>query len=188
MYRFDLRNTLEDNTLDNKSDAFDVDFALKLIEFNFWENQRVWDLAIAPLTDDQFTQEFSFLQGSVQGECQQIMNTESVYLQRIRGASGVAGASIDDTTNRKAIAAGWTSVRLAWTDFADELDENQFFTSCEFESDGIPCSMVVWQMIFHVLYHGTSRRSNILRLVAEVDQPVEFDLSLLQHLTGLLRQ
>ena len=179
---------MEDNTLDIKSDAFNVDFARKLIEFNFWENQRVWDLAVAPLTDDQFTQEVSFLRGSVQSECLQIINTERVYLQRIRGASCVAGESLEDTADRKAIVARWTSVRQAWTDFADELDENLFYIRCEFETDGSPRAMDVWQMIFHVLYHGTSRRSNILRLVAEVDQPVEFDLSLLQHLTGLLRQ
>ena len=178
---------MEEITLDTESSAFNVDFARKLIRFNVWENQRVWDLAIAPLTEDQFLREVKFLGGSVQSECQRIIDTESVYLQRILDASPVTGESVEDGADRAAIAAKWSSLRRAWTKFAEELDGDQFFSRREFETDGSRRAMEVWQLIFHVLYQGTSRRSRILRLVAEVNQPAEFDLSLLQHLTGLLR-
>lgn len=179
---------MEEYILDTESGAFNVDFARKLIRFNVWENQRVWDLAIAPLTEEQFLREVKFLGGSVQSECQRIIDTESVYLQRILGASPVIGEPVEDRADRAAIAASWLSLRRAWSKFADELDGDQFFSRCEFETDGGRREMQVWQLVFHVLYQGTSRRSQILRLVAEVNQPAEFDLSLLQHLTGLLRE
>ncbi len=178
---------MEELTLDTESGAFNIDFARKLIRFNFWENQRVWDLAIAPLTEDQFLREVKFLRGSVQSECQRILDTESVCLQRILGAAPFAGESVEDTADRAAIAARWMSLRRAWTAFADEFDGELFFSRREVESDQGRCEMQVWQLVFDVLYHSTSRRSQILRLVAEVSQPAEFDLSLLQHLTGLLR-
>lgn len=179
---------MEDDILHSDSDAGNVDFTRQLITFNFWENQRVWDLAIEPLTDDQFTQEVSSLKGSIRRECLEIINTEWVCLERIQGfAIGEIG-SIESLADRKEIAAGWTLVRQAWTEFADALNEDQFFSQCEFELDGVRHKIDVWKVIFHVLYHGTSRRSGILRLVAEVHQPVDFDLSLLQHLTGLLRE
>ncbi len=178
---------MEEFTLNTESGAFNVDFARKLIQFNVWENQRVWDLAIAPLTEEQFLREVAFLGGSVQSECQRIINTESVYLQRILGTSPATGKSVEDRADRAAIAASWLSLRRSWTKFAGELDEDQFFSRHEFETDGNRHTVEVWQLIFHVLYQGTSRRSRILRLVAEVNQPAEFDLSLLQHLTGLLR-
>ncbi|MCY4070471.1 MAG: DinB family protein [Chloroflexi bacterium] len=178
---------MEELTLDTESGSINVDFARKLIRFNFWENQRVWDLAIAPLTEDQFLREVKFLRGSVQSECQRIISTESAYLRRILGASIVAGESVEDRMDRAAIAARWMSLRRAWTEFAQELDGDLFFSTCEVETDGGRREMQVWQLVFHVLYHSTSRRSQILRLVAEVNKPAAFDLSLLQHLTGLLR-
>lgn len=178
---------MEDLTLDTESGAINVDFVRELIGFNFWENQRVWDLAIAPLTEEQFLREVKFLRASVHSETQRLIETESVYLQRIHGASQVTGAWVEDSTDRAAIAARWASVRGAWAGFAQELDGDKFYSICEFEAAGGAREMQVWQLVFHVLYHGTARRSRILRLVAEVSQPIEFDLSLLQHLTGLLR-
>lgn len=183
----DPLSALKELTLETESGAFNVDFARKLIRFNVWENQRVWDLAIAPLTEDQFLREVAFLRGSVQSECQQIIDTESVCLQGILGAAPVPGESLEERADRAAIAARWMSLRQAWTAFADELDGELFFSRREVDIDGDRREMQVWQLVFHVLYHSTSRRSQILRLVAEVSQPAAFDLSLLQHLTGLLR-
>ena len=181
-------NMLENLILATESGADDVNFARKLIQFHFWENQRVWDLAIAPLTDEQFRREVKFLRASVQSECLRIIDTESIYLQSILGTASVPGLLAKGAADRAAIAASWTSARRAWTAFADELDGDKFFSSCKAATDSGPRDMQVWQLIFHVLYHGTARRACILRLVAEVNQPVTFDLSLLQHLTGLLRQ
>ena len=178
---------MEELTLDTESGAFNVDFARKLIRFNCWENKRVWDLVVTPLTDEQFLREVKFLRGSVQSECHRIVSTETVTLQRILGTSRVTGLSDEDRADRATIAARWMSLRQAWTEYARDLEEDQLFSRCEFESDGSLHTLAVWQLIFHVLYQGTSRRSQIMRLVAEVDQPAAFDLSLLQHLTGLLR-
>ncbi len=180
-------SVLEDLTLDTESGAINVDFARRLIGFNFWENQRVWDLAIAPLTEEQFRREVKFLQASVHSETQRLIEIESVYLQSIQGSSQVRGAWLDEGADRAAIAAKWASVRGAWAEFAQELDGDKLFSTCEVAAAGGAREMQVWQLVFHVLYQGTARRSRILRLVAEVNQPVEFDLSLLQHLTGLLR-
>ncbi len=180
-------SVLEDLTLDTESGAINVDFVRELIGFNFWENQRVWDLAVAPLTEAQFRREVKFLRASVHSETQRLIETESVYLQRIQSGSQVRGAWLEEGADRAAIAARWASVRAAWTEFAQELDGHKFFSKYEVADHGGAREMQVWQLIFHVLYQGTARRSRILRLVAEVSQPVEFDLSLLQHLTGLLR-
>lgn len=173
--------------LDTEAGALDVDFARKLIRFNSWENQRVWDRAIVPLTDDQFLREVAFMRSSVASVCRRIIATESVYLQRIMGAPTVAGEPIVGATDRAAIAARWSYLRRAWTEFAAQLDGAILFSTREVEIDGGRREMRVWQLLCHVLYQGTSRRSQILRLVAEVDRAAEFDLSLLQHLTGLLR-
>ncbi|MCY4021489.1 MAG: hypothetical protein OXG39_18950 [Chloroflexi bacterium] len=178
---------MEELTLETESSALNVDFARKLIRFNSWENQRVWDLAIVPLTDDQFLREVAFMRSTVASVCHRIIDTESVCLQRILAVSSVPGERLEDTADRAAMAARWISLRQAWNEFAAHLDGEMLFSKREFETEGDRREMHVWQLVFDVIYQGTSRRSQVLRLVAEVNQPAEFDLSLLQHLTGLLR-
>lgn len=175
---------------DTIPDAINVDFARKLIGYHCWENQRVWDLAIVSLSDAQFTREVQFLRCSVQSECQRLLETDAACLGCLLGGGDSLGAGSANTavpSERTAIAASWQASRRAWTQFAAELDADSLFSTCACDIAGMPRKLPAWQLICHVIYHGTARRSQILRLVAELDQPVAFDLSLLQNLTGLLR-
>lgn len=174
---------------DTIPDSMNVDFARKLIGYHCWENQRVWDLAIVSLSDAQFRREVQFLRCSVQSECQRLLETDSASLGCLLGGGslGAGSANTAGPSERTAIAASWQASRRAWTQFAAELDAGGLFSTCACDIAGAPRKLRAWQLICHVIYHGTVRRSQILRLVAELDQPVAFDLSLLQNLTGLLR-
>lgn len=181
---------------DTIPDSMNVDFARKLIGYHCWENQRVWDLAIVSLSDAQFTREVDFLRCSVQSECLRMLETDSACLRCLLGGLdsdnvgtnvGAGSANTAGPSERAAIAASWQASRRAWTQFAAELDAGGLFSTCACDIAGAPRKLRAWQLICHVIYHGTARRSQILRLVAELDQPVAFDLSLLQNLTGLLR-
>lgn len=182
---------------DTIPDKINVDFARKLIGYHCWENQRVWDLAVVSLSDAQFTREVQFLRCSVQGECQRLLETDAACLGCLLGGAneetsvgtnvGAGSANTAAASERTAIAVSWQASRRAWTQFAMELDADSLFAACACDIAGAPRKLRAWQLICHVIYHGTARRSQILRLVAELDQPVAFDLSLLQNLTGLLR-
>ena len=173
--------------MNSQANRSDVDFARQLIEFNFWENQRVWDLAIAPLTDAQFLQAVSYANESIRDKCIHILELEATCLSQIRGDLRRSSDARDDLLDRSAIAARWQEIRRDWSQFAVGLDDERFFLACEFELDGGVAKLEVWQVIFHVIYLCTSHRSDILRMVADVHQPAEFDLSLMQFLTGVFR-
>ena len=163
--------------------ASNVEFARKLIEHCCWEDERVWTLAIVPLTDEQFTREVGFGLGTIQRECAHIMDTERICLARIRGeASPPPSKSL---LGRRALFAQWREVHTAWHDLIAELDADRLLSDCAF-ADG--AGLKVWQLLFDVVYQGTAHRSDIMRMVAEVHEATVFDLSLMQFLSGVFRQ
>ncbi len=171
-----------------ESSHFDIDFARKLIAFNFWENRRVWDTTITPLNDAQFTRKIGFSQGSIRRECIHIIDTERISLQCVTGALSAEGLRAEAFADRNAIEERWIALRQGWHHFADRLDADVFFSDCFLESNGVQNKIKTWKLIFHVIYHGTAHRAEIMRMVAEVHQPAQFDLSLMQYLTGVFRK
>ena len=164
-----------------------LDFARKLLQHSFWEDQRVWDLAIAPLTDAQFTQELAFGLGSIQRECLHIMEAQSLCLRRVLGASNPPAVS-EEGRQRAALHDQWRAIHRAWAPVIDELDADTVFSDRVIDDGEGIVRLKVWQLIFDLVYLGTARRAEIMRMVAEVDAPPEFDLSLMQFLTGVYRQ
>jgi len=163
----------------------DLDFARKLIEHCCWEDERVWRLAVAPLTDEQFARAVQFGLGSVQRECAHIMETEWTNLRRLRGeTSPIWELPLD----RAAMLARWRAIHAGWLAYMGELDADRFFADCAFTDGDRAVKLKAWQLIFDVIYQGTTHRSDIMRIAAEVHETPQFDLSLMQFLSGVFRQ
>lgn len=164
----------------------DVEFARKLIEHCCWEDERVWKLAIVPLSDEQFTREVGFGLGAIQRECAHIMNSEQTCLARIRGEP--SPPPLISHFDRREMHARWREIHAAWSDFMDELDAELLLSECDFADGDSAVRLKVWQLLFDVVYQGAAHRSDIMRMVAEVHEPPAFDLSLMQFLSGVFRQ
>ena len=165
-----------------------LDFARKLIEHFCWEDARVWRLAIAPLTDEQFSRQVSFGMGSIRRECIHIMETERAHLRRIRGGSIPENLKGGIPRDRVAMFNQWRAIHAGWSQLAGELDADLFFSDCAVGEDERGAKLKVWQLIFDVVYQGTSHRADIMRMVAEVAEAPQFDLSLMQFLSGVFRR
>ena len=165
-----------------------LEFARKLIEHCCWEDERVWKLAIAPLSDAQFTQKVGFGLGSIQRECARIMATERMNLQRIRGDAPAERLVGELPLDQAAMQGQWRVIHADWAQFMGALDESRFFSDCAFNDGDQADRPKVWQLIFDVIYQGTARRSDIMRMVAVVAAAPQFDLSLMQFLSGVYRQ
>ena len=170
------------------SGAPHLDFARKLMEHCCWEEARVWRLAIAPLTDEQFAREVPFGLGSIQRECARIMQIEANNLWRIRGDASLAILGGGSQLGRAAMYRQWRMIHAGWAQFMGELDEALFFSDCAFAAGERDGALKVWQLIFDVIYRGTTHRAEVMRMVAEVHEPPQFDLSLMQFLSGVFRQ
>ena len=84
--------------------------------------------------------------------------------------------------------AQWREIHSAWHDFINELDADLLVSDCLISNGEGAVTLTAWQLIFDVIYQGTTHRSDILRMVAEVHEPPAFDLSLMQFLSGVFRK
>ncbi|MCY3796279.1 MAG: hypothetical protein OXG84_00605 [Chloroflexi bacterium] len=164
-----------------------LEFLRKLIQHNCWEDGRVWQLAIAPLSDAQFVQAVPFGAGSIQRECWQIIETERKCLRSVRGDAQNSAREIPDAPDRALMRGQWRALHGEWRQFAKELDADLLVSACRFPAEGGEAELLAWQLIINVIYQGSTHRSNIMRMVAAVHEPAQFDLSLMQYLTGVFR-
>lgn len=165
-----------------------LDFARKLIQHCCWEDARVWNLAIVPLSDEQFSREVGFGLGSIRRECAHIIETEGTNLRRILDDAAPARLCGETATNRAAMRRRWRAIHAGWAQLMGELDGEQFFADRALGEGAGGAKLKVWQLVFDVVYQGTSHRSDILRMAAEVNEAPQFDLSLMQFLSGIFRK
>ena len=116
------------------------------------------------------------------------METERTNLQRIRGESPSESFISESLLDRAAIYRQWRAIYADWTQFMGELNAALFFSDCTFADGDREATLTVWQLIFDVIYQGTAHRADIMRMVAEVHEPPQFDLSLMQFLSGVFRK
>jgi uncharacterized damage-inducible protein DinB len=133
-----------------------------LYGYHFAENRTLWDNYVAQLSDDQFRQPIAYSHGSV---CQQIVHLISVDDTWFSGLRGVALPEPLDLANfpdRASIRAYWDTVEHTMRDYLAALSDETLLAT---PLDGEDQDLIVWQVLLHVVNHGTDHRAQILRII-----------------------
>lgn len=83
----------DDLTADAFRHFYDCDFS---------ENRNIWDKYVAPLSDEQLTQNLSYSNGSVRNQVVHLLDVDDAWF------SGLRGALIADSPDPAALANGRT--------------------------------------------------------------------------------
>ena len=163
----------------------DLTFARKLIEHAVWETRRVWQLAIEPLDEAQFSRTVAAVGRSIRDECLRHARQDDALLRALN--PDFAALAMHDEADRCEIWRRWEAIGEAWLGLAGALEPGRWTADCDAEIDGEAARLKTWQVVLRFVYSGTACRSRILRLVADVHETPRFDLSLMQYLTGVFR-
>ena len=169
----------------NREAPLDLTFARKLIEHAVWETGRVWREALEPLDDARFDRVIGATGRSIYDECRRQMKLDRALLLALAESNTAPATYAGD---RAALWQSWEAIGKAWLKIAAELDHDAWFADREVEIDSASETLQSWQIVLHFIYSGTASRVRILRLAADVDKAVAFDLSLMQYLTGVYRR
>lgn len=112
------------------------------------------------------------------------MESEWTNLRRLCGEPLPVG---ELPLNREAMFSQWRAIHADWAAYMGRLEADLFFADCAFNDGDRAVKLKTWQLIFDVIYQGTSHRSDIMRIAAEVHETPQFDLSLMQFLSGVFR-
>jgi uncharacterized damage-inducible protein DinB len=146
--------------------------------YNAWANARVLDAA-ARVTPERFLAPAPASHGSLRGALVHTLSAEWLWRQRCEfGVSPATHLDERDFPTTAALAERWNAERTAWEGFLAPLADAGAarivaYTTTDGESRADP----LWQIVAHVVNHGTQFRSEAaMLLTAAGHSPGSLDL------------
>jgi uncharacterized damage-inducible protein DinB len=135
--------------------------------YHFAENRKIWEAYITALSPEQFTRPVDYSHGSVRDQVVHLMDVDEVWFCELRGvvpSDALPAASLDD---RAIIRARWDGVEQMMRAYLAALQDEMLFAKpiVEPEEDK---DLVAWQVLLHVVNHGTDHRAQLLRLLHDL--------------------
>jgi uncharacterized damage-inducible protein DinB len=134
-------------------------------EYHFAENRKLWDDYVTQLTAEQFVQDVGYSQGSVRDQILHLINVDDVWFSDLRGVALLEPLKATDFLSRVDIRLHWDRVEQMMRAYLADLQDEELSTK---PLSGEDKDLMVWQVLLHVVNHGTDHRAQILRLVNDL--------------------
>lgn len=127
------------------------------IDYTVWASRRMLDAAAA-LAPDELTRDFGTGDGSVLGTLLHVYGGDLIWIERMYGTS-LTKRPYDEHASLAVLEAEWPHVWDRWKEYVDGLTEQAAEADVAYLSfKGEAFKTPVWQIILHVVNHGTHHR------------------------------
>ena len=133
-----------------------------IYDYHFSENRKLWDLYVMNLPEEQFLQTIPYSIGSVRNQVVHLMSVDNGWFGDLSHQDFLEGVDLDNLNDRAAIRAEWDKVEKHMGDYLATLRDDMLFTK---PLSGEDENLVLWQILLHVMNHGTDHRAQLLRLL-----------------------
>jgi len=148
-----------------------------LYDFNAWANQRTIE-SCAALTSEQFLKLLGSSFSSVRDTLAHILGAEWIWFERWQGNSPAGLLKAEDFPDMASLRARWDAEGRKLLDFAHSRTQQQLNAPQQvYTLDGTPYTHPLWQMMQHLVNHGSYHRGQIATLLRQLGaKPVATDL------------
>ena len=147
-------------------------------EYHYWANARILRTA-ANLSEAQFNATVLPNHNSLRGTLVHTLGAEWIWLSRWRGTSPAAGLRTEDFPTLDVIRERWHQEEQAMRAFLaaqsdDDLQRIASYTNLKGKAFAYP----LWQLMAHVVNHGTQHRSEAAAMLTELGHsPGDMDMT-----------
>ncbi len=121
---------------------------------------------MVPLSYEKFIQEAGYSRGSVCNQIVHLIRTDDGWFSGLRGLAEPPLFDAGDRDDRPRIRTHWDQVEKDMRRYLSGLGDDMLFTR-PFPS-GQDEKMLLWQVLIHVVNHGTDHRAQVLRLLNDL--------------------
>lgn len=136
-------------------------------EYHIEMTRRLWN-SINQISDEQFLADDAYSRGSIRNLMVHLVNTDSNWLAGLKNIPEKEDApkrKYEDYPDR-------ASVRAFWDITAKDLAAyNNTLTDSELNENPMEIPSPRWQVLLHIINHGTDHRSTVLQRLHEYGAP-----------------
>lgn len=142
-----------------------VDILRHFFDYHFSENRSLWDQHIMVLSQAQFVQDTPYSVGSVRNQLVHLMSVDDVWFSGLRGGDFPGDLDPADFADRGVLRTHWDGVEARMREYLKDLRDDMLFDK---PLDGEDENLAVWQVLLHVVNHGTDHRAQVLRMLHDL--------------------
>lgn len=139
-----------------------------LLDYHYWARDRLLD-AVQALTRDQFTKDLGSSFRSVRDTLVHLLAAEETWYQRWQGMSPTSMLAPDGFADVASVRQRWREQEARVRAFVEGLGEDGITRVFEYKMlGGQSASTPFWQMLQHVVNHGSYHRGQVTTLLRQL--------------------
>jgi len=152
---------------------------LLLYQYNQWTDKKILD-AVAKVTQEQFLAPASFPYGGLQSTLVHALFAEWIWRQRWEGTSPSQRFKPEDFPTFESLRARWAEEEKLLMAFVENLTDERLNSKVNYKAtDGTPYAEILWQLMVHVVNHGTQHKTEAAAMLTDFGQsPGDIDMIL----------
>ena len=131
-------------------------------EYHFKENHSLWECYITQLSHEQFIEDVDYSHGSIRDQIVHLMNVDRTWFTGLRGGKIPEPLNPASFSDREAIRHLWDKIEQEMCEYLDSLSDDMLL---EQPLEGEDKKLYTWQVLLHVVNHGTDHRAQMLRVL-----------------------
>lgn len=149
-----------------------ADYIRAIFEYNYARHRQLWS-CIMHLGDEQFVQDVPYSIGSIRNHLVHVTGVDARWLARIQETPVPDPPNYADYPTRVSARSYYDMVEKQLLDFAAHVDDAalQKIIHFELKQRNIVSNKTAWQILIHVVNHGTDHRAQVLRILHEMGAP-----------------
>ena len=150
---------------------------LLLYQYNQWANAKILNAA-ANVTQEQFVAPGSFPHGGLRGTLVHALFAEWIWRTRWEGTSPTSRLKPEGFPTLESLRTRWLEEEKQLMGFVDAVTEERLNNTFEYRNtSGKPFTKILWQVMAHVVNHGTQHRAEAAAILTDLGHsPGDLDL------------
>ena len=139
----------------------------QLFDYHFSENRKLWANYVVGLSQDQFLKENDYSIGSLRNQIVHLIEVDEIWFCELQGIEPTESLKQLEVGESKYIRDRWDCVEQDMRHYLSDLQDEMLFSK-PISSPEEDQDLMVWQVLFHVINHGTDHRAQILKILSDM--------------------